>query len=363
MANEKTMNVKVLHVNKTTAEWAAETTVISKGLLCIEFTTDGKVYAKVGDGVNTFANLPYLSDGAFDIADYYTSNETDAAISSAISALGNVQRIKGIKATYAELPTTDNKIGDVWFVGTADNTGDSFEEYIWTTNSKWEYLGKRQVETDLSGYTTTTTFNAHANNKSNPHGVTKEQVGLSNVENKSSATIRGELTKANVTTALGYTPPTTDTTYSDATTSQAGLMSASDKEKLDGIAAGANKYVHPTTAGNKHIPTGGESGQILKWSASGTATWAAEKDTTYSDMTGATASAAGTSGLVPAPAAGKQASYLRGDGTWAVPTNTTYTNATTSKAGLMSAEDKTALDTIKSDYIKSTDTLILNCSL
>lgn len=40
----------------------------------------------------------------------------------------------------------------------------------------------------------------------NPHGVTKADLGLSNVENKSSATIRGELTKANVTTALGYTP-------------------------------------------------------------------------------------------------------------------------------------------------------------
>lgn len=46
----------------------------------------------------------------------------------------------------------------------------------------------------------------HLANKSNPHGVTKSQVGLGNVENKSSATIRGELTKGNVTTALGYTP-------------------------------------------------------------------------------------------------------------------------------------------------------------
>lgn len=49
------------------------------------------------------------------------------------------------------------------------------------------------------------------------------------------------ITKNNVTAALGYTPPTTDTTYSAATTSAAGLMSASDKSKLDGIAAGANK--------------------------------------------------------------------------------------------------------------------------
>lgn len=43
--------------------------------------------------------------------------------------------------------------------------------------------------------------------------------------------------------------------------------------KLNGIAAEANKYVHPTISGNKHIPSGGASGQILKWSADGTAAW------------------------------------------------------------------------------------------
>lgn len=44
----------------------------------------------------------------------------------------------------------------------------------------------------------------------------------------------------------------------------------------------------------------------------------------YSAMTGATAEAAGTTGLVPAPEAGKQDSFLKGDGTWATPTDTTY---------------------------------------
>ena len=54
-------------------------------------------------------------------------------------------------------------------------------------------------------------FADHTSDTTNPHGVTKAQVGLGNVENKSSATIRGEITKANVTTALGYTPPSSVT--------------------------------------------------------------------------------------------------------------------------------------------------------
>ncbi len=78
-------------------------------------------------------------------------------------------------------------------------------------------------------------------------------------------------------------------------------------------------YTHPATPGNKHVPAGGSSGQILRWGADGTAVWGADNNTTYSAMAGATASAAGRAGLVPAPAAGKQASFLRGDGAWAVP--------------------------------------------
>lgn len=35
----------------------------------------------------------------------------------------------------------------------------------------------------------------------------------------------------------------------------------------------SSKYVHPTTAGNKHIPSGGKSGQALIWSSNGTAKW------------------------------------------------------------------------------------------
>ncbi len=135
-----------------------------------------------------------------------------------------------------------------------------------------------------------------------------------------------------------------NTTYSPATATANGLMSSADKAKLDKIAAEANKYVHPTTSGNKHIPSGGSAGQILRWSADGTAVWGADNNTTYKAMTGATASAAGATGLVPAPAAGKQASFLRGDGTWVVPTDTKYNAATTTANGLMSSADKKKLD-------------------
>ena len=62
-------------------------------------------------------------------------------------------------------------------------------------------------------------------------------------------------------------------THNDATTTTAGFMSAEDKAKLDGIAEGANNYVHPTDAGNKHIPAGGTTGQALLWTADGTAEW------------------------------------------------------------------------------------------
>ena len=65
--------------------------------------------------------------------------------------------------------------------------------------------------TTLAGYGITdaaknSDVSSHTSNKSNPHSVTKAQVGLGNVENKSSATIRSEITSSNVTTALGYTP-------------------------------------------------------------------------------------------------------------------------------------------------------------
>lgn len=79
-----------------------------------------------------------------------------------------------------------------------------------------------------------------------------------------------------------------------------------------------------------------------------------DTNTTYSAFKGATSSAAGGTGLVPAPTAGQQTRYLRGDGTWATPPNTTYTNATSSTSGLMSAADKSKLDGIATGANRTT---------
>lgn len=70
----------------------------------------------------------------------------------------------------------------------------------------------------------------------------------------------------------------------NATTSAAGLMSGSDKSKLDGIAASANNYAHPTGDGNRHVPaTGtGNNGKFLK--AGATAASEAWENVTKADV-------------------------------------------------------------------------------
>lgn len=125
-----------------------------------------------------------------------------------------------------------------------------------------------------------------------------------------------------------------------------------EKNKLAGIAEGANNYKHPTSSGNKHIPPGGTAGQFLKWSADGTVVWANDNDTKYDPVSKTAA------GLAPQlPNETGTTKYLRGDGTWQSPPNTTYSDATQSVHGLMSAPDKKKLDAFgeASTYAKKSD--------
>ena len=103
----------------------------------------------------------------------------------------------------------------------------------------------------------------------------------------------------------------------------------------------------------KSVTVSGRTVTVTK--GNGTASTFTTQDTTYGNMSGATTSAAGKAGLVPAPATGANNRYLRSDGTWAVPpdNNTTYSVATKSANGLMSSADKLKLDGLSSDIVGS----------
>ena len=134
-------------------------------------------------------------------------------------------------------------------------------------------------------------------------------------------------------------------THSAATTSANGFMSSSDKSKLDGIATNANNYVHPTSSGNKHIPSGGSSGQILRWSADGTAVWGAENDHTYGIATSSTAGLVKSGTGITVDSSGNVSvnndSHTHG--------NSTITSVDASKvsSGVLSAERIPGLDASK----------------
>lgn len=93
-------------------------------------------------------------------------------------------------------------------------------------------------------------------------------------------------------------------------------------------------YSHPSTSGNKHIPAGGSSGQILRWSADGTATWGSDNNTTYS--TG-TASASGITKLYTGTGSATDGTMTQSAITSALngksPTSHTHNYAGSSSAG------------------------------
>lgn len=101
--------------------------------------------------------------------------------------------------------------------------------------------GNAVTTASISGDTLTLTKGATYNNYVHPAGSAPSKAyGLYKFSTDSTSHISGvtAVSKADIT-ALGI--PGTNTTYSTATTSANGLMSSTDKAKLDGIASGAQK--------------------------------------------------------------------------------------------------------------------------
>ena len=255
-------------------------------------------------------------------------------------------------------------------IGSGATTTRNYEVAIGSAYAPVKIGGNLTVtgtQTVTDGTTTTSwsdILNASGNQYTLPEATSSILGGVkigSNITN-SSGTI--SLTKDNVTAALGYTPPTTDTntTYSSmgaasaSAAGTAGLVPAPAAGKQNAFLRGDGTWAIPTDTNTTYSAATSSTLGLVKTGSNITnsnGTISLTKDnvvaalgytppttdtnTTYSNMTAATASAAGTAGLVPAPAAGKQNAFLRGDGTWVVPTdtNTTYSAATSSTLGLV----------------------------
>lgn len=190
--------------------------------------------------------------------------------------------------------------------------------------------------------------------------------------------VKADLTKSDVISALGYTPPSSDTwrgiqdnlISSSTTESLSAAQGKILKELVDGKAPSSHTHTK-SEVGLGNVDNTADATKSVKYATSaGSASSAAAltsnagsstqpvyfsggkpvacsytlgksvpadalfTDHTYENMKGATSSAAGSAGLVPAPNIGEQLKFLRADGAWVIPTNTTYSVGTSSYLGI-----------------------------
>lgn len=169
-----------------------------------------------------------------------------------------------------ELPAKGNPNTIYMVPNESSRANDVYDEYIWmvtTEKTGWEFLGNKHVEVDLTGYYNKTQVDK-AIEDSEARSTAAIALKVDKVDGKQLSTNdyttaeKQEVAKiANKVDKVGGKQLSTE----DYTTAE--------KTKLQGVAANANNYVHPTTAGNKHIPAGGTAGQILVNNGDGTAEW------------------------------------------------------------------------------------------
>ena len=173
-----------------------------------------------------------------EITDLATWARADTKPSYNFSEIGgsvDVTRQLSGKIPEANLPSYVDDVLEYNSKSNFPKSGETGKIYVdISTNLTYRWGGSAYVEISPSlalGETSGTAYRgdygaiayAHSQKRSgNPHGVTKSDIGLGNVENKSSEDIRKDITKDNVTTALGYTPAN----KSEIPTTYAGSQSA-----------------------------------------------------------------------------------------------------------------------------------------
>lgn len=176
-----------------------------------------------------------------------------------LKQLGNLDTI--LFEVVSELPNTIATIKKHIYLKTVGTTGDNnkYAEYIYTGDltstaaydaTKWEKLGEVAAKTDLSGYykktevynkgeidnKVTTINNSINNNAINTFTAVPYVAARPGEEHEDQYKLNISL--HNGTNKTAYIKP--------ATNSESGVMTSTQKVKLDGIAVGANNYVHPS---------------------------------------------------------------------------------------------------------------------
>lgn len=194
------------------------------------------------DATNTLAGdelVPIVQNGSNKSATISKIKEGLATEAWVIEAINNAG---GKTVVVTELPAKGD-VNKIYLIpNESSRTNDVYDEYIYLITEQktgWEFLGNKHVDVNLKDY------------------YTKAEVdeAIEGVEGRTTSALALKVDKVE-----GKQLSTNDYT-------------TSEKNKLQGIAANANNYTHPTTAGNKHLPAGGTVGQVLVNSGDGTGEW------------------------------------------------------------------------------------------
>lgn len=168
----------------------------------------------------------------------------------------NASAITGVIAS-ANLPSYVDDVLEYSAKANFPATGEAGKIYVDTaTNLTYRWGGSSYVEISPSlalGETSSTAYRGDRGATAYTHAASDTGKALSSGLYKITTSARGHVTAGTAVTKADIT----------------GL----------GIPAQDTVYTHPTSSGNKHIPSGGSSGQILRWSADGTAVWGADNNT------------------------------------------------------------------------------------
>lgn len=176
-----------------------------KTLRIADFSRDIPTYS-AGDGIE-ISDSGVISAVVSDLSNYYTKDETYSKeeVNDLIETINEFELVE-----VDELPATGDA-KKLYLVPKEDGSSpDVKEEYVWLSTNAWEKIGETKI--DLTNY------------------YTKSEVD-NLLDAKQDTLTAGD----NITIASDGTISATDTTYENATTTEAGLMSSEDKTKLDGI--------------------------------------------------------------------------------------------------------------------------------